>query len=58
MNRLPFEKRRQILHLMVEGNAIRGIARLVGVSHSDGPAAIWNRPGRPAWPTMTAPCAA
>jgi IS1 family transposase len=32
MNRLPFEKRRQILHLMVEGNSIRGIARLVDVS--------------------------
>jgi len=32
MNRLPFEKRRQILHLMVENNSVRGIARLVGVS--------------------------
>ena len=32
MNKLPFEKRRQILHLMVEGNSIRGIARLVDVS--------------------------
>jgi transposase-like protein len=32
MNTLPFEKRRQILHLMVEGNSIRGIARLVDVS--------------------------
>jgi len=32
MNRLPFEKRRQILHLMVEGNSVRGIARLVDVS--------------------------
>src|ERR1051326_2182506 len=32
MNRLPFEKRRQILHLMVEGGSIRGIARLVDVS--------------------------
>ncbi len=32
MNRLPFEKRRQILHLMVEGNSIRGIARLVDIS--------------------------
>lgn len=32
MNRLTFEKRRQILHLMVEGNSIRGIARLVDVS--------------------------
>jgi IS1 family transposase len=32
MNRLPFEKRKQIIHLMVEGNSIRGIARLVDVS--------------------------
>lgn len=32
MNRLPFEKRRQTLHLMVEGNSIRGTARLVDVS--------------------------
>ena len=32
MNKLPFEKCRQILHLMVEGNSIRGIARLVDVS--------------------------
>ncbi len=32
MNKLDFEKRRQILHLMVEGNSIRGIARLVDVS--------------------------
>jgi IS1 family transposase len=32
MNRLAFEKRRQILHMMVEGNSIRGIARLVDVS--------------------------
>src|SRR6185437_8207642 len=32
MNRLPFEKRRQILHAMVEGNSVRGIARLVDVS--------------------------
>jgi IS1 family transposase len=32
MNRLPFEKRRQILHLLVEGNSIRGTARLVDVS--------------------------
>lgn len=32
MNRLSLEKRRQILHLMVEGNSIRGIARLVDVS--------------------------
>ena len=32
MNRLPFEKRSQILHLMVEGNAVNGIARLTGAS--------------------------
>src|SRR2546423_13453962 len=32
MNKLPFEKRRQILHLLVEGNSIRGIAWLVDVS--------------------------
>ena len=32
MNRLPFEKRRQILHLMVEGNGINAISRLTGVS--------------------------
>ncbi len=32
MNKLLFEKRRQILHLLVEGNSIRGIARLVDVS--------------------------
>ena len=32
MNRLPVEKRRQILHLLVEGNSIRGVARLVDVS--------------------------
>lgn len=32
MNRLPTEKRRQILHLMVERNSVRGIARLVAVS--------------------------
>src|SRR5258706_8884032 len=32
MNKLSFEKRRQILHMMVEGNSIRGIARLVDVS--------------------------
>jgi IS1 family transposase len=32
MNKLPFEKRRQILHAMVEGNSVRGIARLVDVS--------------------------
>ncbi len=32
MNKLPFEKRRQIIHQMVEGNSVRGIARLVDVS--------------------------
>jgi IS1 family transposase len=32
MNRLPFEKRRQILHMMVEGGSIRGIARVADVS--------------------------
>jgi IS1 family transposase len=32
MNRLPFEKRRQIIHQMVEGGSVRGIARLVDVS--------------------------
>lgn len=32
MNRLPPEKRSQIIHLMVEGNSVRGIARLVDVS--------------------------
>lgn len=32
MNKLPFEKRRQILHLLVEGKSIRGTARLVDVS--------------------------
>jgi IS1 family transposase len=32
MNRLPFEKRRQILHLMVEGNGINAIERLTGAS--------------------------
>jgi IS1 family transposase len=32
MNKLPFEKRRQILHQMVEGSSVRGIARLVDVS--------------------------
>ncbi len=32
MNKLPFEKRRQILHLLCEGNSIRGTARLVDVS--------------------------
>ena len=32
MNRLPFEKRRQIIHAMVEGNGVRAIARMVDVS--------------------------
>jgi IS1 family transposase len=32
MNKLSFEERRQILHLLVEGNSIRGTARLVDVS--------------------------
>ena len=32
MSKLSREKRRQILHLMVEGNSIRGIARLAEVS--------------------------
>jgi len=32
MNRLPFDKRRQILHLLVEGNSIRGTARLADIS--------------------------
>src|SRR5450432_2756110 len=32
MNRLSFEKRKQIIHLMVEGNSVRGISRLVDVS--------------------------
>jgi IS1 family transposase len=32
MNRLSFEKRRQILHLLVEGNSVRGTARLADVS--------------------------
>lgn len=31
-NKLSFEKQKQILHLMVEGNSIRGIARLADVS--------------------------
>src|SRR3569833_962775 len=34
MNRLPFEKRRFILHLMVEGNGVNAISRLVGVSNN------------------------
>lgn len=32
MNKLPFGKRVQILHMMVEGNSVRGIARLADVS--------------------------
>ena len=32
MNRLPFEKRRQILHLMVEGTGVNAISRLTGAS--------------------------
>ena len=32
MNKLPLEKRAQILGMMVEGMAIRAIARLTGVS--------------------------
>jgi IS1 family transposase len=32
MNRLSFEKRRQILHLMVEGTGVNAISRLTGVS--------------------------
>jgi IS1 family transposase len=32
MNRLSSEKRRQILHLMVEGNTVNGIERLTGAS--------------------------
>lgn len=32
MNRLPSEKRRQIIHLMVEGNTVNGIERLTGAS--------------------------
>lgn len=32
MNRLPFEKRKQIIHLMVEGNGVNAITRLTGVS--------------------------
>jgi IS1 family transposase len=32
MNKLSFEKRRQILHMMVEGGSIRGIARVADVS--------------------------
>ena len=32
MNRLSYEKRRQIIHLMVEGNTVNGIERLTGAS--------------------------
>jgi IS1 family transposase len=32
MNRLPFEKRRQILHLLVEGAGVNAAARLTGAS--------------------------
>jgi IS1 family transposase len=32
MNKLPFEKRVQILHLLVEGNSLRATARLADVS--------------------------
>jgi len=32
MNKLPFEKRVQILHLLVEGNSLRAAARLADVS--------------------------
>ena len=32
MNKLPIEKRTQILGLLVEGNSIRAITRLVGCS--------------------------
>lgn len=32
MNKLPFAKRAQILHMMVEGVSVRGIARLADVS--------------------------
>jgi len=32
MNRLSADKRRQILHLMVEGNTVNGIERLTGAS--------------------------
>jgi IS1 family transposase len=31
-NKLSFEKQKQLLHLMVEGNSVRGIARLIDVS--------------------------
>lgn len=32
MNKLPPEKRAQILHLLCEGNSIRAVTRLTGVS--------------------------
>lgn len=32
MNKLPLEKRAQILHLLCEGNSIRAVTRLTGVS--------------------------
>ena len=32
MNRLPLEKRVQILHMLVEGSSMRSISRIVGVS--------------------------
>lgn len=32
MNRLTFEKRRQIIHLLVEGNSLRSTARIVDVA--------------------------
>ena len=35
MNKLPLEKRAAILGMMVEGMAIRAIARLTGVSKND-----------------------
>ncbi|HEX3667480.1 MAG TPA: hypothetical protein VHU23_19815 [Rhizomicrobium sp.] len=38
MNKLPFEKRRHILHMMVERGSIRGIARIADVSPVTRPA--------------------
>ena len=32
MNRIPFEKQRQILHMLVEGSSMRSVERVVGVS--------------------------
>lgn len=32
MKRLPFEKRCQLLQLLVEGNSLRGISRILGIS--------------------------